>query len=193
MACALNAQRFWGERVGLESAQPRERRRAPVHLSAAALVTHMRAIHVRVACAYGSPRMWRALKGMGLLVSKSRVEMLMRERGIVAKGKRRFKATTNSRAFKRRRTYSTDSSYPVFRTSAGLVTSLTWTKARVGCTRPLWSICSAGESSTGALASGSARQLAIDALALAAASTDRQVMCRATRTRRQANSRPVSP
>jgi transposase InsO family protein len=66
-------------------------------LSDAALLAHMRAIHEQVRGAYGSPRMWRALKAKGIAVSRERVERLMREHGIVARGKRKFKATTDSR------------------------------------------------------------------------------------------------
>ena len=45
--------------------------------------------------AYGSPRMVRELRNRGFPASKERVERLMRENGIRARHKRRFKATTD--------------------------------------------------------------------------------------------------
>jgi len=57
----------------------------------------MRAIHVEVKAAYGSPRMLRELRDRGFAVGKTRVERLMREHGIRARHKRRYKATTDSR------------------------------------------------------------------------------------------------
>lgn len=46
---------------------------------------------------YGSPRVFRMVKAHGYRVSKRVVEQLMRENGIKAKKKRRYKATTNSK------------------------------------------------------------------------------------------------
>lgn len=47
--------------------------------------------------AYGSPRMVRELRGRGFPASKPRVERLMRENGIRARHKRRYKVTTDSK------------------------------------------------------------------------------------------------
>lgn len=47
-------------------------------------------------CAYGWPRIWRELVARGVLVGKERVQKLMQLHGIRAKGKRRFKVTTDS-------------------------------------------------------------------------------------------------
>ena len=44
--------------------------------------------------AYGSPRVFHVIKGMGHKVSKSKVERLMRELGLKAKKKKKFKKTT---------------------------------------------------------------------------------------------------
>jgi putative transposase len=63
----------------------------------AQLVALMRAIHAEVKCAYGSPRMYDELRTRGFRVGKTRVERLMREHGIRARHKRRFKATTDSK------------------------------------------------------------------------------------------------
>ena len=63
----------------------------------AQLVALMRAIHAEVKCAYGSPRMYDELRARGFRVGKTRVERLMREHGIRARHKRRFKATTDSK------------------------------------------------------------------------------------------------
>ncbi|AQS60349.1 transposase [Desulforamulus ferrireducens] len=46
---------------------------------------------------YGSPRVTKALKNQGITCSRNRVARLMRDYGIFAKTKRRYKATTNSK------------------------------------------------------------------------------------------------
>lgn len=46
---------------------------------------------------YGSPRIYDQLKGMGHKVSKAKVERLMRQHGIRAKTKRKFRVTTDSK------------------------------------------------------------------------------------------------
>ena len=61
------------------------------------MLTLIRAIHAELKGAYGSPRMVRELRGRGFSASKDRVERLMRENGIRARHKRRFKATTDSK------------------------------------------------------------------------------------------------
>ena len=61
---------------------------------AVALIT---AIHAEVKGAYGSRRMHHELKGKGHRIGLTRVEQLMREHGIRARHKRRFKATTDSK------------------------------------------------------------------------------------------------
>ncbi|MCO7225565.1 IS3 family transposase [Pleionea sp. CnH1-48] len=45
---------------------------------------------------YGAPRIHAELKRQGIQVSRKRIARLMREQGLRAKSKRRFKATTNS-------------------------------------------------------------------------------------------------
>jgi putative transposase len=52
--------------------------------------------HRRSRCTYGSPRVHRDLRARGILVGKKRVERLMRQEGIVAKRRRRFRRTTDS-------------------------------------------------------------------------------------------------
>ncbi len=46
---------------------------------------------------YGSPRVTKDLRAWGLCCGRNRVARLMREHGIAAKTKKKFKATTNSR------------------------------------------------------------------------------------------------
>ena len=53
-------------------------------------------IHAETKAAYGSPRIFQEIKARGHPVSEGRVERLMREDGIRARHKRRFKATTDS-------------------------------------------------------------------------------------------------
>ena len=55
------------------------------------------AIHGELRGAYGSPRMVRELRLRGFTAGKERVERLMRENGIRARHKRRYKVTTDSR------------------------------------------------------------------------------------------------
>jgi transposase InsO family protein len=66
-------------------------------LSDRALVTHIRAIHRQTRGSYGRPRLLRALRNQGIPVGKQRLHRLMQEHALQAKGKRRFKVTTDSR------------------------------------------------------------------------------------------------
>jgi putative transposase len=68
------------------------------HLSDAALLVHIRAAYAENRGAYGWPRIWRQLRSQGIRVGKQRVQRLMQEHGIRARGKRRFRVmTTDSR------------------------------------------------------------------------------------------------
>ena len=66
------------------------------HPSDDALLVHIKAIHAETRGAYGWPRIWKTLLGRGIRVGKARVQKLMKLHGIRAKGKRRFKVTTDS-------------------------------------------------------------------------------------------------
>jgi len=66
-------------------------------LTDAQLLALIEAIDAEFTGAYGSPRMVRELHRRGFPASKERVERLMRDNGIKARHKRRFKATTDSR------------------------------------------------------------------------------------------------
>jgi putative transposase len=61
------------------------------------MLTLIKAIHVELKSAYGSPRMVRELRVRGFSASKERVERLMRENGIYARHKRRYRVTTDSK------------------------------------------------------------------------------------------------
>ena len=63
----------------------------------ATLLKKIRTVHHDSGESYGSPRIYQALKEQGLPCSESRVARLMKEDGLRAKTKRRFKATTNSK------------------------------------------------------------------------------------------------
>ena len=68
------------------------------HLSDEALLAHIRAVYAENRGAYGWPRIWRQLRAQGIGVGKQRVQRLMQQHGIRARGKRRFRiATTDSR------------------------------------------------------------------------------------------------
>ncbi|MBL8352183.1 MAG: IS3 family transposase [Burkholderiaceae bacterium] len=74
----------------LRSAKPRR------NLSDDALLVHIRAIHAQSRGEYGWPRVWKELLARGIRVGKERVRKLMKLHGIKARGKRKFKATTDS-------------------------------------------------------------------------------------------------
>lgn len=76
--------------VRQSSAAPRR------HLSDAALWVHLQAVHAQTRGGYGWPRVWRELRSQGIRVGKRRVQTLRQKHGICARGKRRFKATTDS-------------------------------------------------------------------------------------------------
>jgi transposase InsO family protein len=61
------------------------------------MLTLIQSIHIELKGAYGSPRMVKELRERSFPASKERVERLMRENGIRARHKRRFKVTTDSR------------------------------------------------------------------------------------------------
>ena len=65
-------------------------------LSDEALLVHIKALHAETRTTYGWPRIWRELVARGVPVGKQRVQKLMELHGIRAKGKRRFKVTTDS-------------------------------------------------------------------------------------------------
>lgn len=67
------------------------------HLSDDALLVHIKAIHAETRGGYGWPRVWKELLARGVRVGKDRVQKLMQRHGIRARGKRRFKVTTDSR------------------------------------------------------------------------------------------------
>jgi hypothetical protein len=61
------------------------------------LLVHIKAIHAETRGSYGWPRVWKELLARSIRVGKDRVQKLMQLHGIRAKGKRRFKVTTDSR------------------------------------------------------------------------------------------------
>jgi putative transposase len=70
---------------------------ARMRLTDVQLLALIRAIHKEFKGAYGSPRMVDEVRGRGFSASKSRVERIMRDNGIRARHKRRYKATTDSK------------------------------------------------------------------------------------------------
>jgi putative transposase len=63
-------------------------------LSDEALLVHIRAVYAENQEAYGWPRIWRELRQRGIRVGKQRVQRLMQQHGIRARGKRRVRVTT---------------------------------------------------------------------------------------------------
>lgn len=66
------------------------------HLSDDALLVHIKAVHAQTRGSYGRPRILRELHHDGVRVGKQRLQQLMRKHGIRAKGKKRFRVTTDS-------------------------------------------------------------------------------------------------
>lgn len=62
-----------------------------------ALLKVIRKVHADSRRTYGSPRILRELKDFGIKCGKKRLERLMRENGIRAKTKKKFKVTTDSK------------------------------------------------------------------------------------------------
>ena len=57
---------------------------------------HIKALHTEDREEYGWPREWKELLARGIRVGKDRVQKLMQQHGIKARGKRKFIATTDS-------------------------------------------------------------------------------------------------
>lgn len=68
-----------------------------IRLTDAQVVALIKSIHAEVKGAYGSRRMHRELRARGYHIGLRRVERLMRDHGIRARHKRRYKATTDSK------------------------------------------------------------------------------------------------
>jgi len=73
-----------------------KRQRASRALSDERLLVEIRAIYKRKRRRYGSPRVYNELKARGVRTSEKRVARLMRQDGLIARRKRRFRRTTNS-------------------------------------------------------------------------------------------------
>jgi transposase InsO family protein len=61
------------------------------------LTAQLRLVHADSHQTYGRPRLCAALRARGLAVSEKRVARLMRAAGLYARGRRRFRVTTDSR------------------------------------------------------------------------------------------------
>jgi transposase InsO family protein len=61
-----------------------------------ALLVHIRALFVEMKGAYGWPRIWRELAARGVRAGKERVRKLMQANGLRARGKKKFRVTTDS-------------------------------------------------------------------------------------------------
>ncbi len=65
-------------------------------LSDTALLVHIRAIFFEMKGAYGRPRIWRELAARKIRAGKERVRRLMHVNGLRARGKTKFRVTTDS-------------------------------------------------------------------------------------------------
>ena len=91
-SCAVLEVSISGYQAWKRGGSPNRKR-----LTDSQMLALIQAIHAELKGAYGSPRIVRELRGRGFPASKERVERLMRENGIRARHKRRFKATTDSK------------------------------------------------------------------------------------------------
>ena len=90
--CAALSVSTSGYRSWKRGGSPKRKR-----LTDAQMLVLIRSIDRQWKNAYGSPRMVRELRDRGFPAGKERVERLMRDNGIRARHKRRFKATTDSK------------------------------------------------------------------------------------------------
>ena len=74
----------------------RQRPPAPRAIEDARLTAHVRAAHAESRQTYGRLRLQRALRARGLYVGEKRVRRLMRAAQLHARGRRRFRVTTDS-------------------------------------------------------------------------------------------------
>jgi putative transposase len=65
-------------------------------MSDVALLVHIKAVFNEMKGAYGWPRIWRELQARGVRAGKERVRKMMKAQSLHARGKCKFKATTNS-------------------------------------------------------------------------------------------------
>ncbi len=90
--CAALSVSTSGYRTWKRGGSPNRKR-----LTDAQMLVLIRTIDRQLKNAYGSPRMVRELRDRGFPAGKEHVERLMRDNGIRARHKRRFKATTDSK------------------------------------------------------------------------------------------------
>lgn len=90
--CAVLDVSVSGYRAWKRGGKPDRKR-----LTDSQILALIQAIHAEHKGAYGSPRMVRELRERGFAASKARVERLMRENGLRARHKRRYKVTTDSK------------------------------------------------------------------------------------------------
>lgn len=74
------------------SREPSDRAKDEAHL-----VKQVKAVHADSRGTYGSPRVHEELKKLGRATSRKRVARVMREQGLVARSKKRFRRTTDSK------------------------------------------------------------------------------------------------
>ena len=122
------------------------------------LLAHVRSAFTLSNGTYGSPRMVHELRHNGLAIGRRRVARLMRENGLRARQKRRFKRTTDSLHAFPIAPNLLDQDFAAARPNQKWApTSPTSGPARAGSTSPSSSTCSPGASSAGQPAIGSTR------------------------------------
>jgi transposase InsO family protein len=124
------------------------RPKSPHTLRDEALSQHVAAAHVASSRRYGSPRVHAELKAAGHRVGRKRVARLMREKALVARKRRRFRTTTDSKhGFPiAPNVLARETSAPAALIKCGSRTSRSCGRSRAGSTWLPSSTCSRGES-----------------------------------------------
>ena len=120
------------------------------------LVVAIKAIHGQVKARYGSPRLHAELVARGLPCCVNTVAGLMREHGIAAKTKRKFRCTTDSNHDRPVAENLLDRRFEPEAPNRARTADITYISrpARAGCTRRPWRTCIPGRSSAGRWAIG---------------------------------------
>jgi putative transposase len=119
------------------------------------LLAHVRSAFALSNGTYGSPRMTRELRDGGLTVGRRRIARLMRENGLGARQKRRFKRTTDSHHAWPVAPNLLDQDFTATGPDKKWGADISYCgPAKAGCTSPLSSTCSPAGSSAGQQATG---------------------------------------
>ena len=96
MQCGVLGVSASGYFAHIADTDPEASSRQDRRLSDEAVLAHIKAAHAGSKGEYGWPRIWKELLARGVRVGKDRVQKLMKQHGVKARGKRRYVVTTDS-------------------------------------------------------------------------------------------------